>query len=604
MVDQAQYEQEVDTRAQEILSAAARSEQDSMWSIHAKLATHEDPAQLGDQVMASVERTINEIIPGGEGARFGGPFHVLPAMLLLCRWESVMPAAAIERIREFFVNGVLVRGNTENHWLMFYAGNLLAAERWEDESLFWDGRPPEVMRREATRWILGTIDRTARIGHHEYDSPGYHVEHMAPLIGLYEHTRDKHLREQLERVLTLMVADMALEYFKGSWAGSHSREGYRENTWTRVGPIQTLQYLFLGGEDFNEDYHVHHYAVSATASAYRPPAMFADIAWDRSEPHVVRKTKAPRNIIRHAPDQAGPIYKTTYMSRSFALGSAQINLPGSSAGPIDLVSWDLTWSAPKHQGKIGCNHPFQGPERFSAFLGPHPQNARRDIGGGKPYLQSLDRLFGASPFERMLQHEGAIVLLYQIPEQDEAPFVNLFLPNDTDWLERDGWLFGDQGDFHVGVRPIGPWHWERIRVARNDSIMVSHGDMIDGWLLRIRDLNAGLALEAVEASDVASFKSFCERRATLDVDLSRWPEGNTVAMQSLSGTRMEITYDGDHRIDGERVNYDSWPLYEAPSGTHAEVGSGKMHFAHGQDVVDVDFGIDPNSPMSPMRVIG
>lgn len=604
MVNEEQYRREVDERTEKVMYAAAEGHNDSMWSVHAKLSIQNDPRQIGDVVAAAIDRSLYEIIPGGEGAKLGGPFHVLPAMLLLRRWESVMPPETIETIRTFFLDGVLVRGNTENHWLMYYAGNLLAAERWQDEPRFWDGRPPEAMRREATRWILGTIERTARIGHHEYDSPGYQIEHMAPLIGLYEHTRDKHLREQVERVLTLKVADMALEYFKGSWAGSHSREGYRENTWTRVGPIQTLQYLYLGGEDFNADYHLHHYAIPAAASSYRPPSMFADMAWDRSTPQLVRKTKAPRNIIRHAPQAAGPVRKSTYLSRSFALGSAQINLPGTAAGPIDLVSWDLTWSAPRHQGKICCNHPFQGPERFSAFLPPYPQNALRDIGGGKPYLQSKDRLFGASPFERMLQHEGTIIVLYRIPAQDEAPFVNLFLPKDTDWVERGGWLFGDQGDFHVGVRPIGPWHWERIRVARNDSIMVTQGDLIDGWLLRIQDPRAGLVLEAVEAADVASFDEFCEGRAALDVDLSAWPDGEMVRAQTFSGTQMEIVYDGSHRIDGELVDYDSWPLYEAPGGTYAEVDTGKMRFAHGGQVVDVDFGLDVTKAMMPMRVIG
>ena len=85
------------------------------------------------------------------------------------------------------------------------------------------------------------------------------------------------------------------------------------------------------------------------------------------------------------------------------------------------MSWDLTWAGEKHQAKITCNHPFQGPERFSAFLGPHPLNARRAISSDKPYLQSADRLFGASPFERIVQYEGAVLVVYRIPEDDEAP---------------------------------------------------------------------------------------------------------------------------------------------------------------------------------------
>ena len=67
---------------------------------------------------------------------------------------------------------------------------------------------------------------------------------------------------------------------------------------------------------------------------------------------------------------------------------------------------------------------------------------------------------------------------------------------------------------------------------------------------------------------------------------------------------MEIDYDGEHLIDGQVVDYDQWPLYEAPGGTQAEVGTGRMRFAHGSAVVDVDFELDPARKLMPMRVIG
>jgi len=598
-MDQQTYETQVQARADEMLEAVAGNERHSAWTAHALLVRGADP----DRVSAAVSQTLEGVVAGAGDGDMGGPFHVLPAMLLHSRWEAQLSSGAREMIRAFMLDSVLVRGNTENHWLMYYTGNLLAAERWQEEAEFWDGRQPVAMQREATRWILGTIDRTARIGHHEYDSPGYQIEHMMPLIGLYEHARDAYLRAQVQRVLTLLVADMALEFFHGSWAGSHSREGYRENTWTRVGPIRTLQYLYFGGEPFDPDQHLHGYAIPALVAAYRPAALFARMAWDRPTPQVVRKTKAPRNIIRHTDTYAGPVYKTTYMSQSFALGSAQINLPGTAAGPIDLVSWDLTWSGPKQQAKITCNHPFQGPQRFSAFLAPLPQNARRDIGGGKPYLQSVDRLFGASPFERIVQHEGAVLVTYRIPAGDEAPYANLFLPTSIEWVESDGWLLGNMGAFHVGIRPLAEHHWWRIRESRNDAIMVSDGDLIDGWLLRIDGPTPGIALEAVEATGVSSFEEFCSQRTTAGLDLTDWHEQGRVALTTIAGDRLELDFDGAHRLNGEIIDYDSWPLYGAPEA-HAECNTGRMRFGSDDDTVDVDFGIAPASPLMPMRVIG
>ena len=492
-MNQEVYNQDVSGRADEMIAEVAGRENQSMWSLHAGLKLN---AASDDVITDVIAKGLQSDVAGFSKPQTGGPFHVLPAMLLLSRWEDRLPQDAVETIHRFMTRGMLERGNTENHWLMFYTGNLLAAERWSDEKVFWNGRPPASMEAEATRWISGMIDRTAVNGHHEYDSPGYHVEHMMPLIGLFEHTRNTELKAKVEKVLSLLVADMALEYFYGSWAGGHSREGYRENTWTRVGPIRPLQYLYFGGEPFDPELHVEQaFPFPALVAAYRPPSLFADIAWDRAVPHVVKKSKAPRNIYRHTDEPAKPVRKYTYMSRSFALGSSQIGLPGECAGPIDLISWDLHWRGEKHQAKITCNHPFVGASRFSAFLSPLPQTAGRAIGSEKPYLQRPDRLFGASPFERMMQHEGTVLILYRIPEADAWPFANLFLPKGVDWTEREGWLFGNLEDFYVAVRPIGDYEWLEIRESRNDAIMVRGGDLIDGWLLRIRDRHAGLVVE-------------------------------------------------------------------------------------------------------------
>ena len=570
-----------------------------MWNAHAMLALEPDPAKIVEIVRRGLGK--DSAAPGEKMS--GGPFHILPAALLLRRWEGQLPDAAVAAIKEFMTRGIHERGNTENHWLMYYTGNLLAAEFWEDEPVWWNGFSPHAVQAEAKRWILGMIERTAVNGHHEYDSPGYHVEHTIPYIGLADHARDPELRDQAAKMLSLLVADMALEYFSGAWAGGHSREGYRQNTWTRSGPIQGLQYAYFGGLEFDPDRHCNGYIAPALTAGYRPPALFADMAWDRDTPHVVRKTKAPRTIYRHVARDAEPVRKYTYMSRSFALGSTQVGLPGAPAGPIDLVSWDLTWNGPDHQAKIVCNHPYRSSGRFSAFLSDLPQRIGRGVGTGKPYLQFPDRLFGASPYERMMQHEGTVILLYRIPADDDAPYVNLYLPKGTIWNEREGWILGDSGDFHVGLRPIGPYSWHQIREANDANIMVTHGDLIDGYLLRIDSRTPGLILDAVEATDTDGFSTFCARRTRAPLDLNGWPRDRRVAVETIQGQKLEMVYDGPHRVDGETIDYESYPLYDAP-GVEAPLGSGQMTFRHGSEELELDFGIDPGKPLLPIRVIG
>ena len=592
------YHGQIATRATPVIDAIISRGSRSMWDAHALLARG-----IGqDQILAAVKRELSAESDTDRPLK-GGPFHILSAMHLLCRWEHDLPEKAIALIRRLMTHGILERGNTENHWLMYYTGNLLAAERWPDMAVSWNGRPPEAIRAEATRWILGIIERTAANGHHEYDSTGYHTEHVIPYIALADHAQDPHLRRQAEQMLSLLVADMALEYLHGAWAGGHSREGYRENTWTRIGPVRLLHYLYFGEEDFDPAHHLQPYAVPALTARYRPPALFADIARDRQRAFVVKKTKAPRTIYRHVDRQADPVRKYTYMSKSFALGSTQIGLPGPPAGPIDLVSWDLTWDGLKHEAKIVCNHPYRSPGRFSAFLCSLPQTAGRAIATDKPYLQYPDRLFGASPYERMMQHQGTVIVLYKIPADDDAPYVNLYLPRSIAWEEQNGWLFGNLESFYVALRPIGPCRWHQIRESGYASVLVRDGDLIDGWLLRIEDLSAGLILEAVEANDAGSFDAFRKRRTDAHLDLSGWPDRDRVIVNTSSGVRLDMGYDGPHSVDGQPIDYDAYPLYEAP-WVDAPLGTGRMTFHYEDAKLDLDFGIDPQKPLLPMRVIG
>jgi hypothetical protein len=580
-MEQSTYCAQVDSRARQILTACREGGHDrTLWSAHALLAH--------DHAAAELVRIVRDGLWRGADVEadqlLGGPFEILPVMLLLCRWGDQLPDEAVKLLRAFMTRAHLERGNTENHWLMSYTGMLLAAERWPDAEFAWSGLSADAIAAEATRWISGIIERTALHGHHEYDSTHYHAEHMTAYIGLYEHAKSEALRSQVERMLTLLTADMALEFFNGAWAGGHSREGYRQNTWTRVGGILPLQYLYFGGMPFDPVSHTQPLTIPAVVAGYRPPALFAEMAWDRASAHVVRKTKAPRTIYRNAREDARPVRKYTYMSRHFALGSTQVGLPGLHAGPIDLVSWDLTWDAPNHQGIIVCNHPYRSPDRFAAFLNPFPQHIGRTISTDKPYLQWPDRLFGASPYERMLQHEGTIVVLYDIPESDDCPFVNLFLPNGSSWHERRGWLFADFGSFHVGLMPIGPYQWTAIRETDSANTLVHDGDLIDGWLLRIGSRHAGLVLEAIEADDVESFEAFCTARVALTADLSRWPDGNRVQVGTTTGHTLDITHGGEHEVDGKVVDY-NYDLYEAP-GVAAALGTGRMRFARGADSVD------------------
>ncbi|MBT6149217.1 MAG: hypothetical protein HOH74_27515, partial [Gemmatimonadetes bacterium] len=209
-------------------------------------------------------------------------------------------------------------------------------------------------------------------------------------------------------------------------------------------------------------------------------------------------------------------------------------------------------------------------------------------------LQNPDRLFGASPYEQMMQHESALLVAYRIPPDDRAPYVHLYLPREMVWVEEDGWLLGDGEAFYVGIRPFTPYQWLEIHEA----------DLVDGWLLRMEGENLGLALETEEAAKAGSFETFCAQMTDSPrLDLSRWSTSGEVAYRTRRGPRLALTYDGAHRVDGEEIDYGAWPQYEAP-GVEGTVGTGRVEFRRAGDDFALDFGVDPDLPMLPMRVIG
>ncbi|MDA0336874.1 MAG: hypothetical protein O2782_17050, partial [bacterium] len=111
-------------------------------------------------------RRVEEIVTTTFGAQSDSPFAVAQmgcfdpfgAMFLYCRWRERMNQATRDHIQHVMTHNVHGRGNTENHWLMHYTAQLLAAERFTDADTWWNGQPREVFHAEATRWILGTID--------------------------------------------------------------------------------------------------------------------------------------------------------------------------------------------------------------------------------------------------------------------------------------------------------------------------------------------------------------------------------------------------------------------------------------------------------------
>src|SRR5581483_5979209 len=97
------------------------------------------------------------------------------------------------RICECWKHYTPYRGDTENHFLMYYGSLLLMAQAWPDllDTDWFMGKSSKDIYDESKEYLDHWIDETVRNGQEEWDSPRYGYYYITPLALLAEYTKDK-----------------------------------------------------------------------------------------------------------------------------------------------------------------------------------------------------------------------------------------------------------------------------------------------------------------------------------------------------------------------------------------------------------------------------
>ncbi len=207
-----------------------------------------------------------------------------------------IPPELKSKIWKSFRTRPLYRGDTENHWVMYYSGLYLAAQTWpgHDGAFWYTGKSSEENFREAEEWLNEWIKLTTTIGQGEFDSPTYHTVYLAPMFVLAEFAEDPVMKKKAEMMVHYLLADFAVEYLQGMYCGAHSRDYPYDAIEPRKAPMTGWGWLFFGQTDPVMRTEVF----AAVLSSYRMPDIIYHIATDRSKPYVHTGTERVRNIIR------------------------------------------------------------------------------------------------------------------------------------------------------------------------------------------------------------------------------------------------------------------------------------------------------------------
>ncbi len=533
------------------------------------LARHEDPKFCSEQVIRLMKA------PGT------GPFWMFPVVCVTYVGRDQLSPEAKKAMRDMWRTTYQIRGDTENHWAMYYISLYLMSEYYPNEpgSSWYTGKSSEENKAEAKAYLIHWMDLATTVGQGEYNPVHYIGEYACPLMFLASWAKDPEMKMRGHMMLEWIFSDLAEGTLYGVPVGPHSRTTDE----SLIEPVNSLaayfSWLLFGNVPPPAGFGGWGVYFAPAAANYEVPEVLYRIAMDRSHDFVQRDLKRTRRRWRYSDVLFAPVYKTLYMRKDYAVGSYQ----GGISDPIQTHVWDVTWAVPNPRtihNIMFSMHPESSAHTMQMYFADMPDPV---IGGAvnlaKPSFDSPDKLLGGSPYEQVFQDLDTVVALYDIPPGTRFPHINGFFSKDLTKLTEDksGWIFAQGGNTYLAYRPLAPYEWTQshwAQAAIRDSRLQSDS------------LKNGTIVQAASVSEFTSFDAFKAAINALPLEFSLEPVP-TVKMHTLRGKNIVVTYGAAPLVDGQVLDYSKWKLFEGPY-LNAEKDSRKLTLTYGhlQRVLD------------------
>jgi hypothetical protein len=561
-----QFEQ----RRQRLLDVVSQERDRGFFTVTAKFITGRDK----EWALAMLDSlTTDESI--------GGMFYSYTAIGTYLRLKDQLPDSLKLKIRRAFRERTMYRGDTENHWVMYYTGLYLAAQTWpnQDRSQWFNGKTSTENFKEAEGWLNRWMNITSTIGQGEFDSPTYFTVYMTPMLTLHEYAQDPVMKRKAQMMVDLLFADYAVDHLGGNYCGGHARDYPEDIINPLSAPAALWAWLYFGepktelwGETrYHPRYRGGWETAFGAASSYRLPEVIYRIATDRSKPYVAMETKRVRNVIRFGLEKNPPVYKYLYMTGSYALGSLQ----GGILQPIQQHTWDVTYISDKANNTIFTLHPFYSGKELAMFFPEEQKFLSDDVNRYHFVYTDPNKWNSSSPYEQTFQYKNAIIVLYNIDKDAKHSHIDGFFPKTLDERIEDpsGWIFCRAGSVYVALFPLKPYKWIEEKI---------------NWRWRSDVLTNGVVVEVGSAGEDGSFAEFQRKIQKSKPVSSESDKTITAQYRTRGGDEMEFTYAGKRLLNGKKIEFRTDKLFNGPF-IQSERGSGIVRMSSQGEVRELDF---------------
>jgi hypothetical protein len=448
------------------------------------------------------------------------------------RWHEQFDQALLDDYRYVFTHAKNYKGTTGNLSMVHTLALYLADHIWGAENLPRDGnfgaRGPA-----AVRWLNERVERTAKRGSGEFASRPYMIYNVGTLLTLDNRYVDEALRRKAAMAYEMSVAHAAGTWLRGHWAVPAGRS-YPDQLTQQPSGSAALLWTYFGGVAPRLD--AGSAAIFSAAEPFRPHPIIVQAATERSRPYVCRS--------RFDGDRQ---FQTTFMNRTYALYSSAVL---SNAGVWgQTYPYGVMWDEPASNlvSHLWVTVPIDDGQRLGYHT--HGINSR--------HIQ-------------FAQQRGSFVAVatgLDAPA-NKFPYVLGYIPGGwramTNEAAVDGRIFLHYGSVLIAFSASQSFEWDPRSGVRCGARNREDSEF------RIRGTPVAVGLEtawpaafpgATPAEQLAAFRAAVRRGSR--IALTEAP-AVTGAYTDRDGVVITRTFNGDTKIAGERVAYETWPLLENP----------------------------------------
>lgn len=450
-------------------------------------------------------------------------FQLWGAMDCYLRWKDEFGSTLANKMRDKMVNSPHYGNhNTQNKHMMMASARYLASQTWPKEN-FASGYSSSDPTGKLT--LLEKADYYVHRGEREHNSPTYYNFHYGPFRSVADFATDAEVKNKTSLAAEWMLVAAAGEWMQGHWPVSSQRV-YLQIFYAGQNEYQNkngkaLLWLYFGGPT-PKSYNGFSHTMPAILSSYRLPAIIADVANARSSTFIHKE----------AHDWPVESFSTSYITPEYSLYSQhEENLDAWPVWLNQMQRWAVVWK----------NNTTR-----SSFFVLHPMSTK---------VQDL----GATKYGQVLQHEGTMVGVYNIPSNDPNPHLKGYVPiNYSEFIDNSdtGRIYLHYGNVMIALHMTDGFTWD----DGTEKFTKSAGKI--GLVVEVANPNDYSG--STDAQQLANFKNAVDPKFN---NVSFSTSGNPrLTYTSVAGATLETKYREYDKINGNTVNYSlsSWPLLDDP----------------------------------------